>query len=186
MPESESENWIELHRHPTSRSEVVRSIRARVNRSAAKLTITYSLRGDIEQIRLPSLSKPVIGHELWRHTCFEAFVKVDGAAPYHEFNFAPSQEWTIYAFSGYRTGAPLSNESMNPQIAVRSRPSEMELDATIKLDRLSALHQDGVLRVGLTAVIETSEGLSYWALHHPTDKPDFHNPESFVLLLDPL
>ena len=35
---------------------------------------------------------------------------------------------------------------------------------------------------GLSAVIEEAQGaLSYWALAHPSDKPDFHHPDSFVL-----
>jgi hypothetical protein len=33
----------------------------------------------------------------------------------------------------------------------------------------------------LTAVIEDQAGgLSYWALAHASEKPDFHRPESFV------
>ena len=37
---------------------------------------------------------------------------------------------------------------------------------------------------GLSAVIETIDGaISYWALAHPAEKPDFHHPDSFVLTL---
>ena len=33
-------------------------------------------------------------------------------------------------------------------------------------------------RIGLSAVIETTDGaLSYWALAHPAEKPDFHHPD---------
>jgi hypothetical protein len=36
--------------------------------------------------------------------------------------------------------------------------------------------------IGLSAVIETVGGAkSWWALNHPSDKPDFHHPESFAL-----
>ncbi|QLQ12045.1 MAG: hypothetical protein HZY74_00360 [Brevundimonas sp.] len=42
----------------------------------------------------------------------------------------------------------------------------------------------GPCRIGLTAVIEDTDGtISYWALAHPSDKPDFHHPDSFVLEL---
>jgi hypothetical protein len=37
----------------------------------------------------------------------------------------------------------------------------------------------------LAAVVETTRGISYWALHHPADKPDFHHPDSFALRLEP-
>jgi hypothetical protein len=40
------------------------------------------------------------------------------------------------------------------------------------------------LRLGLAAVIEDKTGIfSYWALRHPSAKPDFHHPDSLVLEL---
>ena len=37
-------------------------------------------------------------------------------------------------------------------------------------------------KLALSAVIETVDGAkTYWALAHPSDKPDFHHPDSFVL-----
>lgn len=39
-----------------------------------------------------------------------------------------------------------------------------------------------MLRLALCAVIEASDGsLSYWALAHPADRPDFHHPGSAIL-----
>jgi hypothetical protein len=39
-------------------------------------------------------------------------------------------------------------------------------------------------QIGLTAVIETATGeKSYWALHHPAEKPDFHHRGGFALSL---
>jgi hypothetical protein len=74
---------------------------------------------------------------------------------------------------------------MRPQIAVRSTESRLELDALVHLDSLSAIHPRASLRIGLSAVIEASDGLSYWALRHRTDKPDFHDADGFALLLEP-
>jgi hypothetical protein len=180
------ERWIDLNCHPSTPSQSVRAIQVLVRRSAsAELQLTFRLDGDISRIRVPSPAAPRIGTELWRHTCFETFIAVDGQPAYHEFNFAPSGEWTVYAFSGYRDGSPLADEMMNPQIAVRSSGSRLELDARVRLDRLSASHPRTSLRIGLSAVIEAIDGFSYWALRHPADKPDFHNTEGFALLLDP-
>ena len=165
---------------------MVRAIQVLVRRSAsADLRINFRLDGDISRIRIPSPSAPRIGTELWRHTCFEAFIAIEGKPAYHEFNFAPSGEWCIYALSGYRNGIPVADETMRPQIALRSTGSPLELDAHVRLDTLSALHPNAPLRIGLAAVIEASDGLSYWALRHPTDKPDFHNADGFTLLLAP-
>ena len=74
---------------------------------------------------------------------------------------------------------------MRPHIAVRSTGSRLELDALVRLDGLSAIHPRAPLRIGLSAVIEASDGLSYWALRHPADKPDFHDADGFALLLEP-
>jgi hypothetical protein len=41
------------------------------------------------------------------------------------------------------------------------------------------------LRLGLAAVVEDkARVLSYWALKHPAEKPDFHHSDSFVVELD--
>ena len=180
------EHWIDLRCHPSTRPETVRAIQVLVRRSAsAELQMTFRLDGDIRRIWVPSPGVPRIATQLWRHTCFEAFIAVEGQPAYHEFNFAPSGEWAVYAFCGYRNGGPLANEMMRPHIAVRSTDSRLELDSLVRLDGLSAIHPRASLRVGLSAVIEASDGLSYWALRHPADKPDFHDADGFALLLEP-
>lgn len=181
-----SENWIALACHPTTRSDAVRSIQVFVRRPAgAELRLTYRLVGDVSRIITPPPSAPRIGVELWRHTCFEAFVALEGQSSYHEFNFASSGEWSVYAMRGYREGAPLSDESMRPEIAMRSGDGRLELDALVRLDRLSATHAAAPLRLGITAVIEASDGFSYWALRHPREKPDFHDAAGFTLVIEP-
>lgn len=163
------------------------AIQVLVRRSVSdELQITFRLDGDISRITIPSPVAPRIGNELWRHTCFEGFIALDPEPAYHEFNFAPSGEWCVYVMSGYRNGRPLADETMRPQIALRSSDNHLELDAFIRLDTLSAMHPHSVLRLGLCAVIEATDGFSYWALRHPSAKPDFHNAACFALSLDPL
>jgi len=180
------EHWIDLKRHPLTRPETVRAIQVLVRRSAgAELRMTFRLDGDVPRIRVPSPGVPRFAARLWQHTCFEAFIAVEGQPTYHEFNFAPSGEWAIYAFSGYRNGGPLVSETMKPHIALRSSGGRLELDSVVRLDGLSVMHKRASLRIGLAAIIEASDGLSYWALRHPADKPDFHDAEGFALLLEP-
>lgn len=179
------EQWIDLRCHPSTRSKTVRAIQVLVRRSAgAELQMTFRLDGDIPRIRVPSPGVPRFAAQLWRRTCFEAFIAVDGQPAYHEFNFSPSREWAVYAFCEYRNGSPLANEMTRPHIAVRSTHSRFELDAVIRLDELSPIHPRASVRIGLSAVIEGSDGLSYWALRHPAGKPDFHNAAGFALLLE--
>jgi hypothetical protein len=181
------QHWIDLRCHPSARlPTAVRAIRVLVRRSAnAELQLSFGLDGDIPRIWVSSPDVPRIATQLWHHTCFEAFIAVAGQPAYHEFNFAPSGEWSVYAFCGYRNGSPLANEITRPHIAVRSTDSLLQLDTLIRLDGLSAIHPCASLRIGLSAVIETNEGLSYWALRHPADKPDFHDADGFALLLEP-
>lgn len=169
--------------HPESRSEAVRSVGARVwRRPGGSLAITYSIEGDLSRLRVPSPRPPRMAHELWKHTCCECFIALKERPGYHEFNFSPSGEWAAYAFAKYREGAPLSDEALNPRIAVRRTAETLELDATIPLERVSPLYGHGALSLALSAVIEERDGtLSFWALEHPAGRPDFHSRESFVL-----
>jgi len=181
------ENWIELARHPSTRAEAVRAIAVLMRRSANELRMTFRLDGDIRRISVPSPSVPRIARQLWQHSCFEAFISLEGQREYHEFNFAPSGEWAAYAFSGYRDGplVPLANDMLGPDIAVRSTDSRLELDSLVRLEALSDIHPRASIRIGLAAVIEASDGFSYWALRHRADKPDFHDADGFALLLEP-
>ena len=176
---------VTLMRHPDSRSGVVHNVGARVCRnSGGTLAITYSIEGDPARLRVPPPRPPRIAHGLWQHTCCECFIAVKGQPGYHEFNFAPSGEWRAYAFAKYRDGGALEDEALNPRIAVRRRTKMLELDASIPLGRLSAMHPHASLALALSAVVEDElGGLSWWALRHAPGKPDFHHPDAFVLEL---
>ena len=71
-----------------------------------------------------------------------------------------------------------------PLIAVEAGAAQFTLAATLDLDWLAQSHGMAGLRLGLTAVIEDrAQGLSYWALQHVAEKPDFHHADSFVVAL---
>jgi hypothetical protein len=178
--------WVQLKCHPSKPTETVGAIAVFVRRAARpELQMSFRVEGDIPRLRIPPPGAVSIGTDLWRHTCFEAFIAIEGEAAYHEFNFAPSSEWAAYELRGYRDGHPVTNERLAPHIVVRSTDSKLELDASVRLDFLSDAHARAPLRIGLSAVIEASDGISYWALHHPQDKPDFHDANSFALRLEP-
>ena len=102
---------------------------------------------------------------------------------YFEFNFAPSGEWQAHAFSGYRAGGPLADESLVPQLEMKRSAGKLELEGLIRLDLI--LPADARLSIGLSAVVEDAQGgLSYWALRHPAAMPDFHHADGFTLELD--
>ena len=173
---------LELVRHPDSPAGVVRRVTAEARRTPESgLALSYSLHGEVPRVRIPAPRPPRIGHRLWRHTCCEAFIAPAGEAGYHEFNFSPSAEWAAHAFTKYREGGVLDDESLDPQIAVRAAPDRLDLSALVDLPRLGVA---GKILLALAVVIEQEDGaLSYWALRHPPGKPDFHQRDSFTLEL---
>jgi len=177
---------LELVCHPNTPSRVAQAVTAQVTRTAeGKLSVSYAIQGEIARLVIPAPGPARVGWKLWRHSCCELFVREQGATAYHEFNFSPSGEWAAYAFTRYREGRTLTDEVLNPQIAVQSGVARLDLYALVDLARLSPAHVRARLTVGLAAIIEeASGGLSYWALAHPSDRPDFHHAGAFALELD--
>ncbi len=167
--------------HPDSRYDAVTGIEVEVVRSHRKLALTYVVIGRISDLRLAPIATPARTDELWKHTCFEAFARASQGGAYHEFNFAPSTQWAAYRFGGYREGMTVASEIAAPRIEVRSDADRLTLQVSLELAGISA---DAVFRLGLSAVIEETNGRkSYWALAHPPGKPDFHHPDGFALEL---
>ncbi len=175
-----------LVRHPQAPSHAVQTVTAQAARTKdGKLALSYALSGDLARVSVPPPGLARIGWKLWRHTCCEVFVRARAGTSYHEFNFSPSGEWAAYAFTRYRDGAALQDESLNPQIAVESTPERLDLYALVDLVRLSPQYGSAPLAVGLAVIVEDENGaLSYWALRHGPGQPDFHHAESFALGLD--
>jgi hypothetical protein len=172
--------------HPRTPTDLVQGMQVSVFEArSGMLAVTFIVEGDMTRLCIQPLGPSRRADRLWEHTCFEAFVAVRGLPSYYEFNFSPSGEWTAYAFRGYRDSMPLELEEMNPEIAVRRADNKLELDATLRLHRLPMTEPRTRLRLALSAVIEDQNGaLSYWALKHPTGKPDFHHPDAFALEFD--
>ena len=162
-----------------------RAVEARAQTAASgMLLFRFVLRGEISRIRIPSAKSVERADDLWKHTCFEAFVRESGAATYHELNFAPSRHWAAYRFDDYRAGGSSPRLESPPDIAVRRTDDRLEVDASVSLHDLMQRPVSHSLQIGLSAVIEGDDGrLSYWALKHAAGKPDFHAAAAFALEL---
>jgi hypothetical protein len=145
------------------------------------LQLRYCLRGDLAVLVLPAPSASRRADGLWRHSCFELFVRGAGGDAYTEFNFAPSGAWALYRFRAYRQPEACVADAPAPAIEVRRDRNMFELQACLSPVVLPAAE---ILQIGVSAVIEAADGpLSYWALAHPADRPDFHHPDAFTLAL---
>ena len=142
---------------------------------ADRLWLRFIVEGDSDAIEWPRKAPAVRTDGLWQHTCFEVFVRTgDG---YVEYNLSPSDAWATYAFSAYREG-------MSPADQVIDVHGLDGGERCVALEAVIDLPSDATGPIAVSAVIEATDGsLSYWALAHPSDKPDFHHPDSFVLEL---
>lgn len=145
------------------------------------LRLRFELAGNLRRVAVPRPQRARMADGLWAHTCCEAFVGLPGSPAYREFNFSPSGEWAIYDFDAYRQRSSPGIVPPAPLIASRLETDRLVLDVTLDT---AALPQGSPLELGLTTVVETLDGtLSYWALHHPGARPDFHLRDAFTLTL---
>jgi len=160
--------------HPDFLSIAVAAIAVDLARDGAVLSLSYTVEGALDRVLWPEPRASDRTEELWKHTCFEAFIQPVGQAGYVELNLAPSGRWATYQFEGYRSG--MRDATAVPRFVWQSPL----LTASIELADMVAADW----RLGLTAVIEAVDGSkSYWALQHPDGSPDFHNADCFITRL---
>jgi hypothetical protein len=170
-----------LRVHPDSLGSAVSGIDVEVMRpTVGSLVLNYLVSGRIGDLRIPAAAASARTDELWRHTCFEAFIRTSPGAAYFEFNFAPSTQWAAYRLDSYRNGMRAA-EIAAPRIEVQPSPVCYRLQASLDLARVPTGEP---WRIGLAAIIEEVNGhQSHWALAHPPGKADFHHPDGFALEL---
>ncbi len=183
---------LPLQPHPAAGRPVVASIDVTVERQESVLGLEFEIRGDMASVRIPGLAESRFRDGLWHHTCLEMFLAeratpagneaAERREPYTEYNFSPSREWAVYRFRFYRDPTPIKETQAVPCLTVDVSEQCLLLRISIDLSSLGFLSQP--LQLGVAAVIEAADGtLSYWALHHPVDRPDFHHPAGRKLVI---
>jgi hypothetical protein len=169
-----------LRLHPDSLCAAATRIEVDIARPRpGSLVLSFVVSGRISDLRWPPVVAAARADELWRHTCFETFVRPSADPAYCEFNFSPSTQWAAYRFDSYRSGMRIATEIAAPRIEVRSTAESYTLQAALELDGLSP-----PWRIGLSAMLEETNGRkSYWALAHPPGNADFHHADCFALEL---
>jgi hypothetical protein len=172
---------LALKIHPDSISAATTGIEVNVTRPRSGfVALSYDVTGKIGDVRIPSRTEPIRADELWKQTCFEAFIRAPGSPGYYEFNISPSNQWAAYRFDGYRTAMCVATEFQALPITADLRTELYTLSAEVDLDRIK-LPRQKKWQLGLSAVIEELNGRkSYWALAHPPGKPDFHHSDCFT------
>lgn len=175
-----------LEPHPGSALPGLRIEAEAERREGGVVALRYALSGAIEDVLLPPPAQPERTNGLWRHTCFEGFVRARAEAGYFEINLSPSGQWAVYRFSDYRQDMAAAEQVVPPQIETHVGDDRLELAACIDLGPVLGLLERLPWQLGLAAVVEERGGrLSHWALAHPSGQPDFHHEHCFALELPP-
>ncbi len=174
--------WSELV--PFSKQGLNLEFKSKALVETGVLKIAYELSGeDLSKILLPSpLINPgrVIG--LWESTCFEMFIKNSNSDEYLEFNVTSEYTWNVFHFPNKKARLKEYLEIANLGVSAVNSKDKFCLTCWFSVDKLpSYFWSDGKMNIGLTAVIETKENeLSYWAIKHADDKPNFHQHDTFI------
>ena len=168
----------ELIVHPDSAPAAVQCVRVRWKELPdGRLMLRYRVVGSAQLVTAAKLGSGR-GRDLWRTTCFELFL-YDGDGRYREFNFAPSQLWDAYGFTGYRSDGRDYVPRCEPEIL-----SDRGVDLFVLTAFIDQAELEGAQSAAISAVLEEEGGaLSWWALAHNGPKPDFHDPACFRLQL---
>ncbi|MGR8980761.1 MAG: DOMON-like domain-containing protein [Gammaproteobacteria bacterium] len=171
--------------HPAAPAAAVLALRIEIEiHPNGILAFGYELTAQLQQLVIPAPLPPIMADNLWRHTCFEAFIAIEEDAGYYEFNFSPSGQWAAYAFNDYRKPRQWKI-SQPPCIKINRTADRFRLSSAISTGDLPPNPAKKLFQLNLTAVIEAQDGShSYWALHHPSPFPDFHDRRGFTQHLE--
>ena len=171
-------------------SPAIHAVAEFVWRENAALELSFSLcpklaEDGFDLLNLPSSSSSKASgasqrlDNLWLHTCFEAFLARPGEAEYWELNASPKGDWNLYRFNAYRTGGLAEPKALAPGVTF-SR-DRFGCRCTIEIELHPWWRHAEIPELGLTMVVEDgSSNLSYWALSHPGNQPDFHDRRGFL------
>lgn len=147
----------------------------------ASLQLRYELTGDLHQLAIPPPGPAHFQDELWRLTCFEFFIQAAGDEGYEEWNLSPSSAWAHYYFADYRQRREATPLKPREALIIEAHADRLVLKAELPWPQAMTRS----FRCGVTAVLKDKDGrMSYWALAHTRDKPDFHAAESFIASLE--
>jgi hypothetical protein len=168
--------------HPQTLGAAVDEVTVEIDlQNRDTIALRYRIVGDVSRLRIPARGETLDPDRLWAHTCCELFVAPTVGEAYVEWNFSPTGQIARFQFSAYRE----RRDAPSPPI-VGARSTVTVGSGELCLDARAPLPPDvgDAARISLTTVIEDTAGaLSYWALHHPRDRPDFHHPDGFALAL---
>jgi hypothetical protein len=151
------------------------AVSGEVTISQQRILMRFSWEDPLEIMQIPE-REPELSrlHELWKSTCFEAFIQPEGLESYLELNLTPAGRWNAYSFQSYRNPQPVK-EALEVRL-VRMLGSQNQIEG-----EFSFIPKNQRFNCGLSAVIENQGGkIEYFSLAHLAAKPDFHDAKAFL------
>ena len=174
---------VSLHPHPSGLSGEIEKYRIQAGGAVDKGTLVLRFmveanEASFSKIQFPKIEvTPLRRDDLWKETCFEAFLCNEESKGYVEFNGSPNGNWNAYAFRDYREGMDLVPFLDLPTSQVLNKNETcIEMEWRLPLE----IFKNKISTIGLTVVLKTTEGTIYWALKHVGERPDFHLRSSFI------
>jgi len=168
-------------------SENITEFICSVDRVGGFFVVNYKMEGKLSNLSLRSSCGQLrFTHELWKGTVFELFLKSEDSKSYYEWNFCPSNRFAAYKFDSYRHPEP---PTINKSTKIEYQffdVTDTELRFELRFSLPEELKDVDDFKIQLSAIIKdrSSPELEYFALQHPTDKPDFHNEDCFQFILN--
>lgn len=120
---------------------------------------------------------------LWQKTCFEMFFKATDKDDYFEININEQGEWNIYQFESYRNPQKPYPESNGQLVSFFYDESQQVFACAMHITDFFTFRSPHEISANLCSVLKLKpdNNSTYWALKHASEKPDFHNQNSFIL-----
>lgn len=168
---------------PFSTEPMSYSVQAKVERLQTKLTFTFELTDPQNEVFWQQGNEIKRQDFLWESTCFEAFIGSNDQTNYFELNLSPSLTWNLYRFTDYRMPNVMPPVAVLEPALIKFKINVHKITAEIDLNVLNLSDQE--IKIGLTAVLKTSDALHYFAVKHPVLHADFHDAQGWTIRLLP-
>ncbi len=139
--------------------------------TAGEMTFDVQLSGNLDSLDWPNRDQCLIReYGLWESTCLELFLGPINGEHYWEFNLAPTGHWNCFSFSDVRQDMQESDSLRLTSFSASKTSDSVQARAEIECIDIDLAE----IRIGISAVIAQGNQLSYHALSHRSESPDFH------------
>lgn len=159
------------------------SIIAAIEQQGSLLNLGFWIKDPNHLIKWPTIQQPASKADfLWQQTCFEVFIGIRNQDEYLEINLSPAQLWQCYGFEEYRYPESIPPQKNDGAEVIELKRTHYGLNATVNIGRFLAANKASInqIFIGISAVLNTTQGEQFYALQHTSPQADFHNKRDWL------